>query len=209
MKKTFIFALLMGVIASFCACDGCGKKEGNVEVGDSVAPFVVENIISTDKQAMFVNHGGDYRWFETMVLFNDFLDEETDGSIAEVVNVFQAVVGNDSCADVKVFKFQHLADGTFAADSVNGFWIEDLPIVDSLAIIPFDSAYTLIQQVNYPKPHSKHACLRTPLGPIPVNPQWVFGNTQSQLWVDAVTGEVKPTNPAFPDGFKMPLGEWP
>ena len=83
MKKTFIFALLMGVIASFCACDGCGKKEGNVEVGDSVAPFVVENIISTDKQAMFVNHGGDYRWFETMILFNDFLDEETDGSIAE------------------------------------------------------------------------------------------------------------------------------
>ena len=53
--------------------------------------------------------------------------------------------------------------------------------------------------------------LGNPIGPVTINAQYIFGNLESQIWVDAVTGDVKNSNPAFPDslGFKMPLGEWP
>ena len=68
-----------------------------------------------------------------------------------------------------------------------------------------------MMQANAPKPHSKNAILRNPIGPIAINAQWVFGNVREQLWCDAVTGEIRNSNPAFPKekGFKMPLGEWP
>lgn len=29
-----------------------------------------------------------------------------------------------------------------------------------------------------------------------------FGNVMSQIWVDAKTGEIRESNPAFPDEFK-------
>jgi hypothetical protein len=68
-----------------------------------------------------------------------------------------------------------------------------------------------MMSVNFPKPHSKHVTLRNPVGPAAVNAQWIFGNIKEQIWIDAVTGEAKKSNPAFPEekGFKMPLGEWP
>ena len=58
---------------------------------------------------------------------------------------------------------------------------------------------------------SRYVTLRNPIGPVAVNTQWIFGNIHEQIWVDAVTGDTKNSNPAFPEekGFKMPLGEWP
>ena len=52
-------------------------------------------------------------------------------------------------------------------------------------------------EVNLPKPHSKHVVLRKQIGPKACNPQWIFGNITSQIYVDAVTGEVNSKNPAF------------
>ena len=37
----------------------------------------------------------------------------------------------------------------------------------------------------------------------------IEGDTMILKGVNAVTGEVRESNPVFPDGFKMPLGEWP
>jgi hypothetical protein len=195
MKKILFFMLSLIL---FCSCNDC-KNEKNDVVPDTM---VVENIISTDKQAMYLINEN-YRWYETMILLNNYLDEENDGSIAEVVNVFQAIKDyNEKSFDTKVYKFQHFADGTYAVDSVDGFWIEDFPLVDTVKIIPYKEAYQLVNQVNFPKPHSRHVCLRNPIGPKECNPQWVFGNIESQIWIDAVTGEAKNSNPAFPDGFK-------
>jgi len=156
-----------------------------------------------------MNYGENYRWFETCVLMDDFLDEETDGSVNMVVNIYQVAKGDDKSFDVKVFKFQHLKDGTVLKDSVAGFWIEDNPLNDSTIKIDYKEAFNLVQKVNLPKPHTRNAILRNPLGPLDTNPQWVFGNIREQIWVDATTGEIRKSNPAFPDELKMPLGEWP
>ena len=86
-----------------------------------------------------------------------------------------------------------------------------MPLNDEVIKLTYEEAYDRIMQTNSPKPHSKHVTLRNPIGPIAINTQWIFGNIHEQLWVDAVTGDVKNSNPAFPEekGFKMPLGEWP
>ena len=216
MKKNLFFAFLMGVVLFFNSCTGCNGS-GESSLVDTITidnpTLDAAHLTALDKQAMYLTHqDGNYRWYETQIVMKDFLDEETTGEIAELVNVFQYVTdcGNNSY-DVKVYKFKHFADGTVANDSTEGFWIEDFPLVDSLVTISYDSAFALVQQVNFPKPHSRHVVLRNPIGAVEVNPQWVFGNVREQLWVDAFTGDIKNSNPVFPEekGFKMPLGEWP
>ena len=75
--------------------------------------------------------------------------------------------------------------------------------------VSFKEAYNKIMATNYPKPHSRHVVLRKEIGPQDANPQYIFGNSQAQIYVDAVTGDVTDKNPAFPADLKMPLGEWP
>ena len=77
--------------------------------------------------------------------------------------------------------------------------------------VNYKDAFEKMLEVNLPKPHSKNIVLRNPIGPVGINAQWIFGNIHEQIWVDAVTGKCKNSNPAYPEekGFKMPLGEWP
>ena len=197
MKKILLM-LMAGLIVAGCSCSKKNPKE------QEIAKIVVENTISTDREAMALKNPN-YKWFETGILFEKYLDEENDGTISEVVNVFQTVEGDSISFDTEVFKFQHFSDGTFASDSVKGFWVEDYPLNEEEIKVTFDSAFVLINQVNLPKPHSKYCTLRKPIGPKACNAQWIFGNIQSQIWVDAKTGEIRESNPAFPDEFKI---EW-
>lgn len=194
MKKILLM-LMVGLIVAGCSCSKKNSKE------QEIAKIVVENTISTDREAMALKNPN-YKWFETGILFEKYLDEENDGTISEVVNVFQTVEGDSISFDTEVFKFQHFSNGTFASDSVKGFWIEDFPLNEEEIKISFDSAYALINQVNLPKPHSRYCTLRKPIGPKDCNAQWIFGNISSQIWVDAKTGEIRESNPAFPDEFK-------
>lgn len=224
MKKFFMMmvAVMFSLIIGFSSCDSCNKAPVEpvavdttvvaTDTTEAVAVLVVENLISTDRQEMYLKTKGNYRWFETGIVLPEFLDSEDVTSDPEmVVNVFQSVIESENGADTWVFKFQHFADGTVVKDSVHGFWIEDMPLNEEVIKLKYTEAYDRMMQANYPKPHSKQVVLRNPIGPVAINSQWIFGNIQTQLWVDAVTGDVKNSNPAFPEekGFKMPLGEWP
>ena len=170
-----------------------------------------EDVISLDRQAMFVAHGGDYRWYETGVQLKNFLDEENDGAIDMVVNVFQVVEEYDSTSfDTFVYKYQHFSDGSVNEEGIHGFWVEDYPLENEGIKVTFKEAFEKIQEVNFPKPHTRQVVLRKQIGPVEANPQWIFGNLHSQIYVDAVTGAVSKDNPAF-EGLNLgtPLGEWP
>lgn len=214
MKKFFVLTILANLIL-FCSCTDCANKNVKFSTDTTLVAqqdnnLNVEHIIAMDRQAMYVNHGDNYRWFECCMKLNNFLDEENDGSLVEVVNVFQSVVDyDDKTFDVTVHKFQHFADGTYANDSVDGFWIEDQPMNDDSIKITFREAYDNLMATNMPKPHSRYVTLRKQVGPLDANPQYIFGNLREVVFVDAVTGEVRDYNPAFEKGFKMPLGEWP
>lgn len=208
MKKGFIFTLLMSVIL-FCSCNSCQKKSTEPIQNDSV--LVVENIISMDRDTMFNQHGDDYRWYETYVVLDNFLDEENEGKIGEVINVFQTVVNRADGYDTQVYKIQHFKNDSTVMDSVKGFWVEDFPLNIKDIKVPFDSAFNLVMQANLPKPHSRYCVLRKEIGPNVINPQYIFGNNKAQIYVDATTGKVTDKNPAFPENTKLSKIdiEWP
>lgn len=217
---SLIFSLVLGL----SSCTGCGNGEATQTQTDSTevvskdsgavttVALNVEQAISMDRQAMYLAHGGDYRWYETEILLPEFMDsDDATSDPVMIVNVFQTVVERGNGFDTWVHKYQHFNDGTVLNDSVQGFWIENYPMEDKAIKVKYTEAWDKVMAVNFPKPHSKHVTLRNPIGPVEINTQWIFGNVHEQIWIDAVTGEAKNSNPAFPKekGFKMPLGEWP
>ena len=201
MKKLLFLFSLVFILAS-CACQH-KKVEPAPQVDSTI---VVDKVIKADLDYMTAKYGDkDFRWYESLVLLEDFLDSDADMKVAELVNVYQVAEGGDT----HVYKIQHLPGSEAVVDSIKGFWIEDFPMNYDEIKLSYDDAFAAFNAVNFPRPHSKHICLRKPIGPQACNSQYVFGNIQSQVWIDAVTGEAKNSNPAFPDGFKMPLGEWP
>ena len=214
MKKSFILAFLM-VASLFISCAGCSSNKEDVKLQDSVvttAVLDVEHSIALDRQAMYVNYKDNYRWYETEILLPTFMDSDSATSNPEmIVNILQSVVEEGNGADVWVHKFQHFKNGEIVHDSIQGFWIENYALNDEVIKFKYTEAWDRMMEANYPKPHSKHVTLRNPIGPVSVNTQWIFGNIVEQIWIDAVTGDAKNSNPAFPKekGFKMPLGEWP
>ena len=215
MKKLMILGLLAFMVSLVVGCSSCTKEKSQPAV-DNVAlaqgKLVVENCVSTDKEYMFLHHKSDYRWFETCILLSDWLDSENfDGSIEGISNVFQVVAEKDSSSyDTFVVLAAHTKDAV-TYDVKKGFWVEDYPLIGDSIKLTYKDAFNRVMETNSPKPHTKNCVLRNPVGPVECNPQYVFGNIREQLWVDAVTGDVKNSNPAFPEekGFKMPLGEWP
>ena len=218
MKKVLLF--LMSVVL-FTACNSCNNPQKDViehitdstalALTDSAIVIDVDHAIATDRQAMYLKFGKDFRWYETCIRLPEFLDGENVTSNPEmVVNVFQSIVERGNGFDTKVWKFQHFPD-TVITDSIDGFWIEDCSLNEAVIKYNYKAAFEKMLEVNLPKPHSKNVILRNPVGPVAINAQWVFGNISEQIWVDAVTGEIHNSNPAFPEekGFKMPLGEWP
>lgn len=159
---------------------------------------------------MYNNYGGDYRYYETCILLKDFLDtEECDGSIEGISNVFQYVTQIDSTSfDVQVVLSAY-ANGKHVYEVKDAFWVGDDPMNDEAIKVTYKQAFERVMQSNFPKPHSRHCVLRKECGPKGgVAPQYIFGNTRAQLYVDATTGDVTDKNPAFGD-FGKPLGEWP
>ena len=219
MKKFLSFLMLMCMSLIMASCNGCSQPQDQPSVDSTLIDTVsiknvidVDHAIATDRQAMYMKFGEDYRWYETEILLPYFLDSDSVTSDpVMLVNIFQSIIEKDNSADTYVWKFQHFPDGTVVTDSTHGFWIEDFPLNDEAIKFNYTAAFEKMLEVNLPKPHSKNVILRNPIGPVGVNAQWVFGNISEQIWVDAVTGEAKNSNPAFPEekGFKMPLGEWP
>lgn len=216
MKKLFyLFTLLCVMFVGFTSCNSRSNEKADNAIKDNTetivnndSMLVVENVVGMDRQYMFTNYGKDYRWYETCIVLKDFLDEENDGTITGVSNIFQVVFEKDNGADVNVIMFTHVGDST-QMDIKQGFWVEDMPMNEDAIKVTFKEAYNKVMAVNLPKPHSRHVVLRKEVGPNQINPQYIFGNAQAQIYVDAVTGDVTDKNPAFPADLKMPLGEWP
>lgn len=209
MKKFIVLIASVLFAIGLSSCSSCSSSAPKLGAAD--APLSVEHVIAADRETMYLRAGGDYRWYETGIQLKNFLDEENDGSIEMIVNVFQVMEKfSETSFDTFVFKFQHFADGTVAEDSVHGFWVEDYPLNEETIKVTFKEALEKLNEVNYPKPHSRQVVLRKEVGPVDANPQWIFGNMHYCLFVDAVTGAVTDKDPAF-GGLNLgtPLGEWP
>ena len=188
MKK-FIFVL--------CCCLAvlaCKPKKNDIK--PIVKDLVVENLISIDRQDMFTNYSEDYVWYETTIKLDNFMDSDSTLTVANVTSVFQYL--KDGQPRVVTFDHNPTGNWTYAVD---GFWVEDEPM-DSI-VVTFTDALQKIMETNYPKPHSRYCVLRKEVGALDANPQYIFGNQSAQLYVDAITGDVRDWNPAYPKDAKL------
>lgn len=194
----------MAIVCSmaFVSCTGYADKKvvGNDSITNdsTVVDSVnyVENAIAMDKENMDLTYGKDYKWFETCIVLNEYMDSENaNDSVVGISNIFQVVEQKSSKSfDVHVIMYTHVGDST-QVDVKEGFWIEDFPM-DSIKVT-FKEAYAKLMAANLPKPHSRQCVLRKEIGPKECNPQYIFGNSEAQVYVDAITGEVTDMNPAF------------
>lgn len=193
MKKFLI--IVLSAIVAFCACE----RKAKIEVKD----IVVENTISTDRQYMFLNYGKDYRWYESCVVYDNYLDADTTITIAGVSNVFQVAVKMDEQSyDTKVVAIAHTKDNSGIDVKEHAFWVGDFSLNEEEVKLTFSNAFDRLMETNLPKPHSKYVVLRKELGPINANPQYIFGNQNYQVYVDAVNGNVTEHNPVYPIDFE-------
>ena len=209
MKKkiTYLIYLMAALIITASGLGACKKKSAGKKeaVKEAVKAITPENAISSDREYMFLHYKADYRWYESCILMKDYMDEECDGEVAGVSNIFQVVTEWEQGYDTQVVMSSHTAEAS-QIDVKEGFWVEDQPMNDANIRLTFKQAFDKAMQANCPKPHSRHCVLRKEVGPKEANPQYIFGNSKSQLYVDAATGEVSEHNPVFVGG---PLGEWP
>ena len=202
MKKFWL--IFAGIILAFGlnSCNSCSKTtDESVE-----SSIIVENTISVDREYMALNYG-DYKWYETCVVYDNYIDADTTIVVEGVSNIFQVLVAvDDNSFDTKVVSIAHIKDNSRVEVRERAFWVGDFPLNDETIALTFDDAFERLMEANLPKPHSKYVVLRREIGPKPgVNAQYIFGNANYQVYVDAVTGDVRPNNPAFPDGFTYSL----
>ena len=212
MKKFLMFLMSLMLLVGVSSCTTCSRKDATPVVEQQKAELVVEHLVALDRQDLYFNYakqdGSKCRWFETCVVLTDFLDEEGEHAVAGVSNVFQIVEVYGQSADTYVVLYAHTPDSS-ATDVKHGFWVEDYPLNDEAVVVTFKEALEKVYETNLPKPHSRQVVLRQEIGPKAANPQWIFGNSHAQIYVDAVTGKVSSINPAFDVKFGTPLGEWP
>ena len=230
MKKIWEFIKNLFIMIFGCKCKCQCQEQVVEEQPKEIANLNVEHIIAMDRQNMFLNYKEDYRWFETGITLNKFMDaEDTDATVESIYNVFQTVIERGEGFDTQVVCMAHKGEEN-GTEVKAAFWVGDCLLNEEEIKLTFEQAYDRLMQANLPKPHSRQCVIRKELGPKEANAQYIFGNTKDHVYVDAVTGDVKTENPVY-EGFDEtkiskklgysftwlktkgfvggPLGEWP
>lgn len=207
MKKiNFITVLLMivGMMVSGCSsCQSENKKQEKLyhDYDGIVQDFTanVSQIQAMHKQTMFSLIGsGEYEWRNSRIIFNEVLTFENIDDIY-VTDVNDVFCYWDNGLWIQ-FINTNVKSGTQVPWPVNDVWVEDDNLDNKPIKLSAEDALERLKEWNgiLPKDCS-FITLRLPLGPKPCNAQWVFGSVYDVLFIDAVTGEIRDSNPAFPE----------
>ena len=104
MKKLSALSVLAAAVIILMGATSCdpknkGKKSEEPVVTEAVN---VENAIGIAREYMYLNYGAGYRWYECCILMKDYLDEDTNGAVEGVSNVFQVLEPHGSSIDTHV-----------------------------------------------------------------------------------------------------------
>ena len=190
MKKVIYFLTALAVVAGLASCK-CTREQEPVVLNP-------EATISVDREKM-AEADSTYKWFETRAEYDNFFDADTTLTLTKVESLFQVAVEDSLGIKTFVYDFVHEL-GVEDADPeiIEAFVLDDMPLNTVEVALTFDEALERMMEANLPKPHSTKAVLRRELGPkAGVNAQYIFGNTEAQVFVDAVTGDVTDKNPVF------------
>lgn len=191
MKKLFFLLMAFAVLLGATSCTSCNKESKQTGIN-------VENIIKSDIGYMDKNYTS-YVWYESSMVLANYLDEEDcDGSVANIEDIFQTGFGDTNVTQHIVVMIKHYGE-LMKVDTVSGTWLEDVVLCKDDINFTYKQAFERLMEADCIKPHTKFCVLRNPLGPYQCNPQYIFGNSLDDniLFVDATTGEVRDYNPAF------------
>lgn len=191
MKKLFFLIMAFAVLLGATSCTSCNKESKQTGID-------VENIIKSDIGYMDKNYTS-YVWYESSMVLANYLDEENcDGSVADIEDIFQTGFGDTTAIEQNVVMIKHVGE-LMKVNVVDGIWCEDLVLIDKEIMLTYKDAFDRLMEADCIKPHSRFCVLRRPLGPYECNPQYIFGNSfdDNILFVDATTGDVRDYNPAF------------
>lgn len=195
MKRILSVLMIALMAISLTSCDWFKKNEQPVKEQPTV-----ESYIESDVEYMLSNYDSTYAWYETEVIYNDFLDEENDGTYESIKSVYQYEKITDTGTIVNAVTIWHVGDST-SVEVVDTWYAECFDLRESEICLTFKDAYDAIMAVNLPKPHTRCCVLRDQVGPVAANPQYIYG--VGLLFVDAVSGEVSEINPVFPNSDEV------
>lgn len=212
MKKLiFLFALMLTTLGmmSVCSCNGCKggqepkDEEPEVECHDYdgvVQDFTAgtEYIQALHRQTVNRVLGiKTFEWRNSKVIFNDEITYENidDLHITDINDVFFYV--NEKGPWVQYVN-SNVKGGLQIPWPIQDIWIEDRNLSDAEIILDAESVLQKLKEWNGVLPQgAKSISLRRPTGPKDCNAQWVLGSIDNPLFIDAVTGDVRDSNPAF------------
>lgn len=190
MKKFFVIlaSILIAFAVSSCKCT---RDE------DPVVEFPEATIMAD--RAKMDEEVSTYKWFETRVEYDNFFDADTTLAVSKVESLFQVAVEDPLGIKTFVYDFVHepgVENDTIPAP-IEGFILDDEPLNDELITLTFSEALVRLNAANLSKPHSTKVVLRKAVGPKSANVQYIFGNTEEQVFVDAITGDVTDHDPVI------------
>ena len=211
MKKNFI-AQLLGVLLlavtglMISSCKGC---KGDTPKNDGQEAYhdydgVVEDftagtaqIQALHRQTMYNLAGGvKYEWRNSRVILNDVITMENidELHVTDVNDVF--CYWNERGPWVQYVN-SNVKYGVQIPWPINDVWIEDSDLSNLQIQLSAEDALQRLKEWNGIIPPATFLTLRCPVGPKDCNAQWVIGNVYDVIFIDAVTGEINDSNPAF------------
>lgn len=212
MKKNFI-AQLLGVLLlavtglMISSCKGC---KGDTPKNDGQEAYhdydgVVEDftagtaqIQALHRQTMYNLAGGvKYEWRNSRVILNDVITMENidELHVTDVNDVF--CYWNERGPWVQYVN-SNVKYGMQIPWPINDVWIEDSDLSNLQIQLSAEDALQRLKEWNGIIPPATFLTLRCPVGPKDCNAQWVIGNVNDVLFIDAMTGEIRDYDPAFP-----------
>lgn len=215
MKKN-IFVQLLGVLLlaliglTMNSCRGCkgstpksDEQEAYHDYDGVVQDFTagVSQIQALHRQAMYslakdARCDARYEWRNSRVSLNDTVTYESiDGlHVTDVNDVF--CYWNTDGPWVQYIN-SNVKSGVQIPWPIHDVWIEDADMSDWPVKLSAEDALMKLKEYNGVLPKSNFITLRRPVGPKECNPQWTFGDVYNVLFIDAVTGKITDSNPAF------------
>lgn len=214
MKKSLFLSLLLAIVSIMATgCVGCqseNKEQPNESVNYHDYDGVVQDfsagvseIQALHRQTMYhlAQKGkpvSSYQWRNSRIIFNDTLtfDNIDDLHITDINDVFY-YWDKDKGPQVQYINV-NVKRGTQIPWPINDVWIEDDDLSDQPIKLSAEEAILKLKEWNGVLPKDcNFIILRLPVGPKDCNPQWTFGDIDDVLFIDAVTGEIRDSNPAF------------